>query len=195
MANLNDILQGLVNTDTKIIEKLGVIEESVGDNLQSTLEELKKGSATSCIIDNDTAGRTTSATVTNDTMASTGKCLKVTQTGSNINLFKANFSNVKFGRYGLCLRMKTSATGATADTIKVEVKNGSTVILTKTLKGTAFTTNANYENFYMTFDYNGTSSAKGTLSLAITLLGTSGTKLAVSFDYAYISLAMPSVFI
>lgn len=195
MANLNDILQGLVNTDTKIIEKLGVIEESVGDNLQSTLEELKKGSATSCIIDNDTAGRTTSATVTNDTMASTGKCLKVTQTGSNINLFKANFSNVKFGRYGLCLRMKTSATGATADTIKVEVKNGSTVILTKTLKGTAFTTNANYENFYMTFDYNGTSSAKGTLSLAITLLGTSGTKLVVSFDYAYISLAMPSVFI
>ena len=195
MANLNDILQGLVNTDTKIIEKLGVIEESVGDNLQSTLEELKKGSATSCIIDNDTAGRTTSATVTNDTMASTGKCLKVTQTGSNINLFKANFSNVKFGRYGLCLRMKTSATGATADTIKVEVKNGSTVILTKTLKGTAFTTNANYENFYMTFDYNGTSSAKGALSLAITLLGTSGTKLAVSFDYAYIQLMMPSVFI
>lgn len=195
MANLNDILQGLVNTDTKIIEKLGVIEESVGDNLQSTLEELKKGSATSCIIDNDTAGRTTSATVTNDTMASTGKCLKATQTGSNINLFKANFSNVKFGRYGLCLRMKTSATGATADTIKVEVKNGSTVILTKTLKGTAFTTNANYENFYMTFDYNGTSSAKGALSLAITLLGTSGTKLAVSFDYAYIQLMMPSVFI
>jgi uncharacterized membrane protein len=54
MANLNDILQGLVNTDTKIIEKLGVIQDAVGDDLQDTIEALKKGAASYSIVDHNT---------------------------------------------------------------------------------------------------------------------------------------------
>ena len=71
MANLNDILQGLVNTDTKIIEKLGAVQDAVGDDLQNSLEELKRGSGAFSIIDTNTAGTSSAATKTADVQACT----------------------------------------------------------------------------------------------------------------------------
>ena len=195
MANLNDILQGLVNTDTKIIEKLGVIEESVGDDLQDTLEALKKGAASYSIVDHNTEGASIGGTVTNDNYASDGKCCILTQAASNMNLFTANFSDVKCGHYGLNVRMRVSNKSNTANAIKIDVKINGEIVATKSVAPSAFSNTTNFENIFLSFDYNRNSATKYPIQLVITVLGTSGTKANISFDYAYISLMMPAVFI
>lgn len=195
MANLNDILQGLVDTDTKIIEKLGVIEESVGDDLQDTLEALKKGAASYSIVDHNTEGASIGGTVTSDNYASDGECCILTQTTSNANLFTANFSDVKCGHYGLIARMRVSDRTNTDAVIRIEVKINGETVATKSVVPSAFSNTTNFENIYLSFDYGRNSATKYPMQLVITVLGTLGTKADVSFDYAYIQLMMPAVFI
>ena len=195
MANLNDILQGLVNTDTKIIEKLGAIEESVGDDLQDTLEALKKGAASYSIVDINTAGASAGGSLVSDNYASDGQCRKITQTTSNANLFTANFSDVKCGHYGLTARMRVSDITNTDAVIRIEVKINGETVATKSVVPSAFSNTTNFENIYLSFDYSRNSATKYPIQIVITVLGTLGTKADVSFDYAYIQLMMPAVFI
>lgn len=195
MANLNDILQGLVNTDTKIIEKLGVIQDAVGDDLQDTIEALKKGAASYSIVDHNTEGATIGGSVANDNYASDGKCCTLTQAAANAVLFKANFSDVKCGHYGLNVRMRVSNKSNTANGIKIDVKINGERVATKSVAPSAFSNTTNFENIFLSFDYSRNSATKYPIQLEITVLGTSGTKANISFDYAYIQLMMPAVFI
>lgn len=209
MANLKDILQGLADTDTEIIKKLGVlintdteifeklviIEESVGDDLQETIEALKKGAASYSIVDHNTEGASIGGTITNDNYASDGKCCILTQSDSDFAFFTANFSDVKCGHYGLNVRMRVSDKSNTANAIKIDAKINGQIVATKSVAPSAFSNTTNFENIFLSFDYNRNSATKYPIQLVITVLGTSGTKANISFDYAYISLMMPAVFI
>lgn len=195
MANLNDILQGLVNTDTKIIEKLGVIQEAVGDDLQDTIEDLKKGAASYSIVDHNTEGASINGSVVADNYASDGKCCILTQAASNMNLYTANFSDVKCGQYGLVVRMRVSNKSNTANAIQISVKVNGERIATKSIPASAFANTTNFENIFLSFNYSRSSATKYPIQLEVTLLGTSGTKANISFDYAYIQLMMPSVYL
>ena len=195
MANLNDILQGLVNTDTKIIEKLDVIQDAVGDDLQDTIEALKKGAASYSIVDHNTEGASIGGTITNDNYASDGKCCILTQAASNKTFFKANFSDVKCGHYGLNIRMRVSDKSNTANGIQISVLINGERVATKSVAPSAFSNTTNFENIFLSFDYSRNSATKYPIQLEITVLGTSGTKANISFDYAYIQLMMPAVFI
>ena len=193
MANLNDILQGLVNTDTKIIEKLGTIQDAVGDDLQNSLEELKRGSGAFSIMDTNTTGTSSAATKTADVQASNGYCYKCTQNSSStISMLNGTFSDVKFGNYGLCLRMKADTANFSANAFTVTINTGTTNLLTKTYTGTVFTTNSNYVSIYVPFTYQCSGSVKNKLS--ITVAATTGNK-TLYLDYAYIQLMMPAVFV
>lgn len=195
MANLNDILQGLVNTDTKIIEKLGVIQDAVGDDLQETIEALKKGAASYSIVDHNTEGASIGGSVVSDNYASDGKCCILTQAASNMTFFTANFSDVKCGHYGLNVRMRVSNKSNTANAIKIDAKINGEIVATKSVAPSAFSNTTNFENIFLSFDYSRNSATKYPIQLVITVLGTSGTKANISFDYAYIQLMMPAVFI
>ena len=195
MANLNDILQGLVDTDTKIIEKLGVIEESVGDDLQDTLEALKKGAVSYSIVDHNTEGAYNNGSVIADNYASDGECCILTQSGSNFTFFTADFSDVKCGHYGLNVRMRVSDISNTDNAIKIDVKINGETVATKSVAPSAFSNTTNFENIFLSFDYSRNSATKYPIQLVITVLGTSGTAANISFDYAYIQLMMPAVFI
>ena len=117
MANLNDMLNGLVATDAGIIEKLKKMQENVEDNLQSSIEDLednlqssietlKKGASSYSIVDHNTIGASTGGSIVNDNYASDGKCCILTQSDSNLTFFTANFSDVKCGHYGLNVRRR-----------------------------------------------------------------------------------------
>lgn len=149
--------------------------------------------ATHSTVDLNTSGFSSSGTKTADTMASTGNCYSFTSTTTATKLAAGNFNAVKFGKYALCLRVKSSNNTSTATLLTVTVKHGSTTLLTKNIKGTDFTSTSQYSNIYTSFDFNGTSSARGTLSIQVNTGTTSG--ITLRFDYAYITLMTPSVFI
>lgn len=217
MANLNDILNGLVTTDTGIIEKLKKIQENVENNLQSSIEnlednlqssienlendlqsnieDLKKGSSSYSILDFDNPNVSSSGTLVLDNYASNGQCYKVTQTANDINLFTANFSDVKYGHYGLCARMRVSSLSNTKDAIKIDVKVNNEIIATKSVAASTFSNTTNFEYVYLSFQYDGNSETKHPIQIVVTVLGTSGDLADISLDYVYINLMMPAVFI
>jgi hypothetical protein len=206
MANLNDILNGLVDTDTGIIEKLKKIKENVEDNLQtsienlennlqSSIEDLKKGSNSYSILDFSSPNVSSSGALVPDTYASNGKCYKVTQTANDINLFTANFSDVKYGHYGLCARMRVSSLSNTSNAIKIDIKINNKIVATKSVAASSFSSTSNFEYIYLSFQYDGNSEIKYPIQIVITVLGTSGNFADIFFDYAYINLMMPAVFI
>jgi hypothetical protein len=149
--------------------------------------------ATHSTVDITSSGFASKGTKTADTMASTGNCYSLASATSSLVLASGNFNAVKFGKYALCLRIKSSNNTSTANILTVTVKHGSTTLLTKNIKGTDFTSTSQYSNIYTSFDFNGTSSARGTLSVQISTGTTSG--ITFRFDYAYITLMTPSVFI
>ena len=166
-------------------------------NYKSTVTPANIGAevatATHSTVDITSSGFTSKGTKKADTMASTGNCYSLASTTSSLVLASGNFNAVKFGKYALCLRIMSSNNTSTANILTVTVKHGSTTLLTKNIKGTDFTSTSQYSNIYTSFDFNGTSSARGTLSVQISTGTTSG--ITFKFDYAYITLMTPSVFI
>lgn len=146
------------------------------------------------LIDNATEGCTSAGTLSDDLMASNGKSYIATTTSSALNLFTATFPEVKFGRYALCMRLKISENTSASTVLTANILNGSTNILNKAILGTNFNITTNYCYICTTFDYAGSSeTAKQPLQLNISTGTVSG--LEVGFDYAYISLLTPAVYI
>lgn len=181
-------LQPSNNTTSNITVNL----PSEGGTLARTVDA-EVATATHSTVDITSSGFTSKGTKKADTMASTGNCYSLASTTSSLVLASGNFSAVKFGKYALCLRIMSSNNTSTANILTVTVKHGSTTLLTKNIKGTDFTSTSQYSNIYTSFDFNGTSSARGTLSVQISTGTTSG--ITFKFDYAYITLMTPSVFI
>lgn len=145
-------------------------------------------------VDKDTKGCTTKGSLADDLLASKQKSYKVTSTSSAINLYTGTFSDVKFGRYALCMRIRVSANTSTSTILNAKILNGSNNILTKAITGTNFTSNSQYCSLCTTFTYEGSSSvAKQPLKFVLDTGTVSG--INIFFDYAYITLLTPAIYI
>ncbi len=180
--NLSDIIQGLIDTDEGIIDKLRI-----------RVEELKRGSSSNALVDINTPGRGGQGTLENDLAASHGQCITATSTESSFCLYSGSFSeDLKYGHYALCARIKIS-TMTSRDVLQLEVVNGSTVIKTVNISGAEFSSNSQYYYIYTTFVYEGDATNKYNLSFRLNTLVENGIK--IYFDYAYISMIIPSVYL
>lgn len=163
-------------------------------SLWGEVVELQQGPGNFALIDNTTEGCTSAGTLTTDLMASNGKAYIATTTATAFSLFKATFPEVKFGKYSLCMRLKISANTSSSTVLAVNLLSGSTTILNKYIIGTNFDKTNNYCYICTTFDYDGSSgTAKQPLQLNINTDTVKG--LEVRFDYAYITLITPAVYI
>jgi hypothetical protein len=98
---------------------------------------------------------------------------------------------MKFGHYALCVRAKTNAIGSN-DLVKVEVKTSDAVIHSVNFTGDQFGTNSGYSYLYTTFEYNAVSSEPKKLIFNLYSLPVSG--VTISFDYAFMNMIMPSIY-
>lgn len=182
-----------LNFKEKIEDTLSKHIEEANDKF-SELESLKEKSFDTFSIIDFNSDFTTAGTEITDSMASLGKAIQTTTTTSAKNLITANFSDVKFGKYALCLRLKVSSNTSSSSVFTANIMNGSNTILSKSILGTYFDSTSNYCYICTTFDYSGSSSsAKQKLQLKLNTGTVSG--LEVRFDYAYISLITPAVYI
>ena len=232
MANLNDILQGLVTTDNKVINRLlsnmntdisditgelsairselastktdleteiqstitGVRQE-VTNNITILQEQVQRGSGSYAIVDKDTPEREGSGTLVTDVLASQGECYNLTTSSStNYCLYSGAFSDVKYGYYSICARVRIGTTSTATSLVQLKVLNGTEEILTKDFPGSTFSSTSQYYYLYATFKYEGASgTAKQPLSFQLHTHMVAD--IPIYFDYAYISMIMPSVFL
>ncbi len=177
----------IIGAINEIYDKTVELENAIPD-----LSSLSFGNF--ALIDNTTEGCNSEGTLTTDLMASNGKAYIATTTTTAFCLFEARFSEVKFGKYSLCIRLKISANTSPSTVLALNVLNGSTTILSKYITGTNFDKTDNYCYICTTFDYDGSSeTAKQPLQLNINTDTVKG--LEVRFDYAYITLITPAVYI
>lgn len=189
----NDKFSELLNFKEGIEGTLSEHIEEANDKF-SELESLGEISFDTFSIIDFNSDFTTAGTEITDSMASLGKAIQTTTTTSAKNLITANFSDVKFGKYALCLRLKVSSNTSSSSVFTANIINGSSTILSKSILGTYFDSTSNYCYICTTFDYSGSSSsAKQKLQLKLNTGTVSG--LEVRFDYAYISLITPAVYI
>ena len=189
-----------IQTDEMFLNFKERIEDTLSEHIEeandkfSELESLGEISFDTFSIIDFNSDFTTAGTEITDSMASLGKAIQTTTTTSAKNLITANFSDVKFGKYALCLRLKVSSNTSSSSVFTANIMNGSSTILSKSILGTYFDSTSNYCYICTTFDYSGSSSsAKQKLQLKLNTGTVSG--LEVRFDYAYISLITPAVYI
>ena len=232
MANLNDILQGLVTTDNKVINKLLTnitdvnsdiedinnsltdlntklndlrtdINESISD-LQEEIdndilvleEKVQRGSGSYAIVDINTPEISGSGTKESDLLASHGECYALTTSSStNYCLYSGVFSDVKYGHYALCARVKIGSTTSASSLVQLKVLNGSTEIVATDFSGSVFKTSSQYYYLYTTFTYEGSDSTSTKDQLTFQLHTHLVDGIKIYFDYAYISMIIPAVFI
>lgn len=184
---LNDILQGLVTTDQKVIEKINTDVAELED-------KVSRGSGSYGLADINSPNVFSDGKLIDDMGASHGKSYSVT-TSSNGNycLYSGTFSDIKFGKYAMCLRLKASSTSST-NFLQVIVSNGNKSILTKNIKASDLQTANKYNYIYTTFDYEGDGATKNPLKIEIYTFAISEAIVA-NFDYSYVSMIIPAVFL
>jgi hypothetical protein len=214
MANLNDVLQGLVTTDNKVIDKLkkkmseldseidnlnnkvnteiADLQSKIDNDLEDLTEKVSRGSGSYALLDINSPDITGSGTKKTDTSASHGQCYSATAGSSAKCIYSSTFSEINFGHYALCVRAKTNAVG-TKNIVRLKVLNGSTEILSQDFIGNSFSNTTGYDYLYSTFTYESTGSTKNDLKFEIYVLPVSG--VSINFDYAYISMIIPSVYV
>lgn len=185
MANLSDIIQGLIDTDRGIIGKLKT-------KLEDLTKKIELGSGSCALLDINNPSAAGVGTKVADLNASTGQSIYAKTTGSSQCLFSGEFGEVKFGHYALCVRVKTNNT-TSSNLLQLKVSNGSTVVLTQNFTGANLGSTANYRYLYTTFVYEGNGVAKNNLKFELNSLSVSN--VDIYFDYAYISMIIPAVFV
>lgn len=220
MANLNDVLLGLVTTDEKVISKLkskinslssdvsnlksnvntlntklnkevADLQSKINTDISNLSEKVARGSGSYALVDINSPGITSNGTLVTDASASHGKSYQGTASSSNGTslVYSCKFSEVNFGHYAICVRAKSSSTG-TGNVAQIRILNGSTQIMAQNFTGKSFSSTSSYDYLYSTFTYEG--STKGDLTLQVYVYTNSVT---INFDYAYISMIIPSVFV
>lgn len=183
---LNEILEGLIVTDQKVIEKINTDVSELED-------KVSRGSGSYGLADLNTPGAITNGELIEDMGASHGKAFQVTSSSeSNKALYSGVFSDIKFGKYALCLRLKTNNI-TTSNILQIMIFNGSNVIKTENITGAQFGTAGKYQYIYSTFDYEGDGITKEPLRIHVVTQLIDG--VTVCFDYAYISMIIPAVFL
>jgi uncharacterized protein YoxC len=224
MANLNDVLLGLVTTDEKVINKLKSkinalssdvstlksdvsnlksnvdtlntklnkevtdLQNKINTDISDLSEKVARGSGSYALVDINSPGITSNGTLVTDASASHGKSYQGTGS-NNLLVYSCKFSEVNFGHYSICVRAKSSSVG-TGNVAQIRILQGSTQIMSQNFTGKAFSSTSKYDYLYSTFTDEG--STKSDLTLQIYLLTSSVT---INFDYAYISMTIPSVFV
>ena len=132
-----------------------------------------------------------------DPNASLGYSYQVTSNGASEKLLFGGriMDDIKFGRYGFCIRMLcTSETGSVGkDLIRVKIVNGTQIILEKIFNYNDFSNNGQYDLLYGTFNYKPVNNKKNDLLIQIETL--TGVNVTASFDYIYANMTIPSVFL
>lgn len=183
---LNDILQGLVTTDQKVIEKINTDVAELED-------KVSRGSGSYAILDINTPNRGGSGSLINDSAASLGKAIQITTSSSaNYASYIGTFPDVKFGHYAICARVKTNNL-TSSNLVQLKVLNGSTEILAANFTGAQFGVTNGYAYLYSTFKYDVNNGSKQPLSFQLHTHKING--IQVTFDYVYISMIIPSVFL
>ena len=192
-------LQKEIN-DLKDFVGLGEDAEEGGSNLLDQVEQNQdritaleeKTSDTVCSTDINSKDIVSSGELVDDPEASHGKCYRVESDASNKLLYSATVNDIKFGQYGICLRMKcTQPEGVSSAAVRVKVINGANEIFNKQYFPEDF--GESYTLLYGAFEYNAVDGVKNRLKIQVEVLSNIG--LSVSFDYAYISMIIPSVFL
>ena len=183
---LNDILQGLVTTDQKVIEKINTDVAELED-------KVSRGSGSYGLADINSPDVTSQGELIDDMGASHGKAYSVTTSvDQSYLLYSGLFSDVKFGKYAMCIRIKSSSVDAN-NILQLNVSNGSASILNKDINGSDFPVANKYHYIYTTFDYEGDGITKN--NLKIELYTHQIDNVVVNFDYAYIGMIIPAVFL
>ena len=132
-----------------------------------------------------------------DPNASLGYSYQVTSNGASEKLLFGGriMDDIKFGRYGFCIRMLcTSETESVGkDLIRVKIVNGTQIILEKIFNYNDFSNNGQYDLLYGTFNYKPVNNKKNDLLIQIETL--TGVNVTASFDYIYANMTIPSVFL
>ena len=132
-----------------------------------------------------------------DPNASLGYSYQVTSNGASEKLLFGGriMDDIKFGRYGFCIRMLcTSESGSVGkDLVRVKVVNGTQIILEKIFNYNDFSNNGQYDLLYGTFNYKPVNNKKNDLLIKIETL--TGVNVTASFDYIYANMTIPSVFL
>jgi hypothetical protein len=203
-ANLDGLLLGLVDTDEDIIAKLNslqneidTVENKVSNDIKeeiNTLEDkVARGSGSYAILDINAPGITGNGVLKDDLQASDKKCYSYTSDGATTQLiYSASFSDVKFGHYAICIRAKTNTIGGN-DLVRLEIKNTDEVINSTTFTGDQFGKTSGYSYLYTTFEYDVSNNNAKNLIFNLYSLPVSGVE--ISFDYVYISMIIPAIFL
>lgn len=183
---LNEIIQGLIDVDRGVINK-------ITNSVEDLKDTISRGSGSYAILDINTPNRGGSGTLSTDALASNGKCIRITTSSSaNYASYTGTFSDVKFGHYAICARVKSNSL-TSSNLVQLKVLNGSTEILAANFTGANFGATSKYTYLYSTFVYEGNGSSKQNLSFQLHTHKVNGVQ--IDFDYVYISMIIPSVFL
>ena len=166
----------------------------LSDSLVQYLNDLTKmsnGNTTSRCVDNNTDECSSAGSLVNDAYSSNGQVYMLKSNGSVNNVYTGQFNNMKFGNYSLCMRIKISDNSSASTVLTASIKNGGTTLLSKQIAGNVFKTASDYCYLYTTFEYEG--SNNGALTFELNTASVSG--VDIYFDYAYISLITPAIYI
>ena len=178
-SRLSDVLEKMMTTETLLTNSVETLSQMSFQNFS--------------MIDAVNPAATGLGNKVSDVQASDGTSYKyLTSSTSGDVVYMCNFTDVKFGDYVLCVRMKANYNTATSTVLTLKILNGSTEILSRDIKGTDFTRTDNYCLFYTDFNYECITSEKQPLKFKLVTSNYSG--VTVYFDYAYITLITPAVF-
>ena len=141
----------------------------------------------------------TSATKTTDTSSSTGKVLMIASNESKTqNIATALFSNTKFGKIAVALRLKSTDGSTTDDLIQVNTyyvdltKTNETVKLsTTTFKGTHIGVANKFVDLGFVTEFSGIYSSNMAMKVEVLLLPASG--ITVSLDNVSVNRAFTAI--
>lgn len=189
---LNDIIQGLIDTDAGLISKLKKTIEDVEVQLDTVTDKINRGSGSYALLDINTPDRGGSGSLKVDTAASNGQCISITTSSStNYCMYSGSFSDVKYGHYAICARIKTNNL-TSSNLVQLKVLKGSSEILAANFTGSSFDNTSSYQYLYSTFKYEDSGANKPTLSFQLHTHKVNG--VVVDFDYVYISMIIPAVY-
>lgn len=144
-------------------------------------------------VDINTSNISSDGSITEDVYASHGQAYLITTGDYNTMLYSSKLPDIKFGNYALCLRMKIGIE-STEDLIRVSILSNGTNIAQKIFNGSSFDDAQNYQYLYTTFQYDGDGNSDKNLIIRIETLPVSSS-IEVRFDYAYVTMIMPSIFL
>ena len=182
--------QTLVGAINELVQICNNLKPGPGDEA-----EVKATSDSFAIVDINTEGIVSNGSIQDDLYASHGRCYSGASSNANTVLYSADFNEVKFGNYALCLRIKLAEGTTSGEVVKATIYNGNTEIMKKSFITADFETKGEYQYLYSTFEYKGNGNAKSNLKLKIEIPAANSGTTKIHFDYAYISMIIPSVFL